>query len=675
MTFNPARAHVIFTLVLWGNALLLAQQLHIWLLILLPLIGLMRLAISLQWQSQGISVRTLNLFGLLGAVALAYFAWGNGIMLAMVNLLTFSSGLKLLALNKPRDPQQLAVALLFLTACVLVFDQSIPAAIGSALLCFAILLAMLVLQYAHGPLPLVLRESAILSLQAAPIALLLFVVLPQLEPIWRMPRAGGAQTGLADNVSPGDIARLAQSSSLAFRATFNGDAPSAGQRYWRAIVMEEFDGQRWSVAQSRSRLQARNRNSGRRHPMPVAGAPIDYEVMAEPSRQHWLYALDSANTSDPRIWPQADFTLWAERPLNSAMQYKVRSYPDAPLRSDYPYIDVQLNLALPAAGNPRTQRWLNELRRDNPDINQLLGRVEAYMGQQGFSYTLSPPPMQGDMVDLFLFDYQQGFCGHYASAVAYLLRLAGVPARVVSGYQGGEWHERGFLSVYQYDAHAWVEYWSAPQQRWIRVDPTAWISPQRIEFGLQRAMEQEQSFLADQTFALAKLRDIAWINSLRLQLAELDYLWSRWVLGFDRQQQQSLLQQLLGNLSPLKLTLFSLAIVIAISLLLAAYYWRSWWPKKVPPHQRIYGQALKTISTLGIKRKPHWGIATLADQVNHSLPNSVSQPFSQLSELHEQLTYNPNNDHLAERLQHMQRLLKTLQQSAKSLCRPTPKTT
>lgn len=167
-----------------------------------------------------------------------------------------------------------------------------------------------------------------------------------------------------------------------------------------------------------------------------------------------------------------------------------------------------------------------------------------------FSYTLEPPLLpQVDSLDAFLFLTQRGFCEHYAAAFVYLMRAAGVPARVVAGYQGGEVNPvNRTVIVHQFDAHAWAEVW-LQGQGWVRVDPTAAVSPDRIEWGLERAMAGEGGFLSNSPLSPLRYRSIAWVNTLRLRYDALTYRWQLMVVGFDREQQFRILNDWFDGIS------------------------------------------------------------------------------------------------------------------------------
>ena len=252
-----------------------------------------------------------------------------------------------------------------------------------------------------------------------------------------------------------------------------------------------------------------------------------------------------------------------------------------------------------------------------------------------------------DPIDRFLFDNQAGFCSHYASALAFALRLGGIPARIVTGYQGGELvknaEESPYLSVYQYDAHAWVETWGN-KTGWRRIDPTALVSPDRIEFGLRQAMLEEGSFLADSPFALARLTNIAWLNNVRLFLADLDYNWSRWVLGFNSERQRDLFKSILGKLTPHRLSMLGLGIVVTIALLLSLFFLPHWLQNRLSTTQRLYLKALSAIEKSGTQRATWQGPSAFNQQIKQHYPSKVSDAFSHITQLYLRLSYQNHQD-------------------------------
>ncbi len=664
-------AHFTLTLAFLATSLSLYQPVLSWILILVVCSATMRFALFFKLHKHSPSLRTLNLLAVLSGIVLAYFSLQLGVLLGMVNLLVMACSLKLMLLRNHKDYFQLITSTGFLIGCGFIFQQGIGAS-----LFYLLMLGLLLLSLAmhFSPSRAVLANSkhiGVMALQASPIALLLFLVLPQIGPLWQMPSAKSTTTGLTEKVTPGDIAQLSQSSDLAFRATFNGTVPAFTQRYWRALVLEEFDGQTWQVAKQRKQIRQQYFVMGQEFSPSVSGPYYEYDIIAQPTQQRWLYGLDLAVTqgsdSSSKIWQSQDYQLIAVNPLVSQFQYRLRSYPTVPLNQSLYSLDKRLNLDVPNSGNPATVEWARELRSRYSDDRELINAIMQHFSQQPFTYTLSPPLMQQDPVDQFLFEQQQGFCSHYASAMAYVLRLAGIPARLVTGYQGGELHQAGYLSVYQYDAHAWVEAWF-DDRGWQRFDPTAMVAPDRINLGLRGAISEEE-FLSGQLFSLAKLRNIPWLNELRLLLADIDYNWSKWVLGFNRDKQLDLFKSILGKLTPQKLAYFGLATLLIICLLLALFYLPLWRYAKPPRHIRLYHSALQCLAKHGINRDPSTGPIAFAQFVQHKVPEEASVLFRQITEIYVAFHYDEPNGRAPEAQQSLKNMAILLSQLSQVLNR------
>jgi transglutaminase-like putative cysteine protease len=622
-----------------------------WILLLVACGAVIRGAIYYNHYKHLPSIRTLNLLALLSILGLIYSAFSAGLLFGMVNLLILACALKLMQMRSQKDVYQLVISLLFLIGCGFIFNQSIGFSLFYGLMCMTLLLSLACYHAPSNTMRKQLKTISLLSLQALPISVLMFLVLPQLSPLWHTPKAKGAQTGLSEQITPGDIAALSQSSELAFRATFEDTPPKARQRYWRAIVMEDFDGKTWKVHPYRQKVREYQLETKQQFEPKLTGPFFNYEVIAEPTYQPWLFALDiavPANTQSSRnIMQSSDFLLFNRQPVVSKYQYAVRSYPEALASQTLTKTDKQINLGLPEKGNKRTRVWVNNLRAQHQENDKFIEAILSHFTENPFVYTLRPDVMLVDPVDRFLFDNQAGFCSHYASALAYALRLGGIPARIVTGYQGGELIENTgkspYLSIYQYDAHAWVETWG-DNSGWQRIDPTALVSPDRIEFGLQQAMQEEGSFLADSPFALARLANIAWLNNIRLFLADIDYNWSRWVLGFNSDKQRDLFKSILGKLTPDRLSILGVGIVFSIALLLSLFFLPHWLQNRLATTQRLYLKALNALENAGTQRATWQGPSAFSQQISERYPHKVSVPFSQLTQYYLRLTYQNKQD-------------------------------
>lgn len=372
-------------------------------------------------------------------------------------------------------------------------------------------------------------ESGRALLWGLPLAVMLFLFVPRLPgALWSMPNQGRAQTGLSDRMDPGSITELARSDAPAFRVRFEGPPPPAGQRYWRGPVLHEFDGQQWTRG-----------SIGIRQTFEPLGGAYDYEVILEPTGRNWWFGLETVASVEGRgIFQTWDGQLFSFRPITTPVIYRARSYLQARTAGPLPMSTRRNDTRLPPGSNPRTAALAAQLRARSADDAAFVDAVLDHFRTGGFEYTLRPPRLEGDTVDALLFGTRQGFCGHFASAFATLMRSADVPARVVTGYLGGEWNDIGdYLLVRQSDAHAWVEVWLG-ERGWVRVDPTAVVSPGRVSAGLD-------ALLADELSAAMRLRRGS--PFLRDALARWDaatHWWQERVLNFNQSTQQGLLERL-----------------------------------------------------------------------------------------------------------------------------------
>lgn len=413
------------------------------------------------------------------------------------------------------------------------------------------------------PLP-ALQLTGRLLLQALPLALALFLLFPRLPgPFWALPSPGGTgRTGLSDQMSPGDITSLAQSDEVAFRVRFSGPEPRPAELYWRGPVLERFDGRRWRTVPDslRDRLPVLRNYA----PPPKPGQRIfDYEITLEPNQQRWLLPLET-----PLSWSAADsrlagtLELVRSRPLDRRIAWSGRSIATGSFRD--PAQPQRLNRDLASDTNPRTRALARELRAAASSDRDYLQRILQMFRQQSFFYTLQPPALGGQPVDDFLFRTRAGFCEHYASAFAVLARAAGLPARVVAGYQGGERNPvSDYWIVRQSDAHAWAEIWL--EGRWVRYDPTAAVAPERIESGLDAALPAQAGD------ALPLLGTGEWLTHLALNWDAVNAKWDRWVLAFGPDQQSALLEGL-GIRSP-SLRDMALACAVTVTAVLLFFTW------------------------------------------------------------------------------------------------------
>jgi len=466
---------------------------------------------------------------------------------AGVAMLVLLVAFKMLEMHARRDLFVVIFLCFFLVLTNFFYSQSIATALLMVASVIALLTAQLSFQFTGAVPPLARRVKMGLKIfmLAAPLAAVLFFVFPRIQgPLWGLPGdSGGATSGLSGSMAPGNLSNLAQSDEPAFRVKFKGPTPPPVNLYWRGVVMGDFDGRTWTPVKRRDWPGRPNIN------IAVTGPAVHYEVTLEPNNQRWLFALDL-----PRELPQltanasrinSEMEVTATDTITQRVRYAASSHLNYRLQPDEVLPESEIWLALPRGYNPRAVAAGLALQRE-PDQLARVKQVLARFGTEGYSYTLEPPLLGEDSVDDFLYKTKLGFCEHYASAFVFLMRAADIPARVVTGYQGGEVNPvDGFMTVRQSDAHAWAEVW-LPGRGWIRVDPTAAVSPDRILGQRTRAQLPTPAFSLEGFGSLMNI-DLdrnSWLGQLRFQLAALNNGWNQWVLNYTPERQRNFMQSL-----------------------------------------------------------------------------------------------------------------------------------
>jgi transglutaminase-like putative cysteine protease len=597
-------------------------------------------------NKNSISPLLLKSFAVSGCIAIAITASTHGLLISMVHLLTLAYVLKAFELKQRKDFYQLSLLGLFLLASAFIFKQNL---VFSLFVFFALLLNFIVLSKVFTPNKSLLKSGKtiiLLLIQSTLLAGVLFVFFPRLSPFWQVPTAKSAQTGLSDEVSPGDIANLALSNELAFRVDFKGETiPHYSSLYWRAMTLENYDGRKWT--RKKDTIQALTTQNT--FTPVISGKSITYDVIVEPSYQFWLFGLSVATSNEPNIRLMEDYTLQSRTVIGKISHYSVESYLQYPLDLTISNINKQRNLAIVKGSNPRLEALAVSLSQKYSDPVARSNAVLALFREQAYFYTLQPSLLTNNSLDQFFFDTKSGFCVHYASAYTYLMRAAGIPARIVTGYLGGEYNDingdgnveqGGHLSVYQYDAHAWSEIW-IEGIGWQRVDPTAAVDPERVESGWSTMLLNQQSSLSNNILGRYEINNIAWLNTLRLQFDALDYKWTRWVLGYSNKQQSTLLKRWFGNNIHWKAALGVVTSFIIIMLLfffinrINLRFLRS---KKLPLHIRLYKQILNKLSKKGLAKKIDTTATDFAQIVAQRFPE-IAQDFIEFTRIFEQLEY------------------------------------
>ncbi|HET9700098.1 MAG TPA: DUF3488 and transglutaminase-like domain-containing protein [Burkholderiales bacterium] len=550
-----------------------------------------------------------------------------------VALLTLLIGLKLLETRSLRDANLVVFLGYFVVITNFLYSQSIPTAIYLLGVVFVITLTLLRLNCACEPPPLGerLRIAGVLLGQSIPLMLLLFVFFPRVQgPLWGLPAdAHSGVAGLSDRMSPGTISELLLSDDVAFRVDFlGGSPPPPAQMYWRGPVLVDYDGRTWRMP----RL-----SFAARPDVQVSGPPILYEVTLEPHHKPWLYALEMPGTRPRQSAFSPEFQLLSPRLVRERMRYHLESHTSYRIGQREHEAVLDRALQLPEGFNPRARELAQGWRAAAADPLEVVRRALAHFRQEPFAYTLNPPLLGRDGVDEFLFGTRRGFCEHYASAFTFLMRAAGVPARVVLGYQGGEINAIGrYVIVRQADAHAWSEVWIA-ERGWVRVDPTAAVAPERVESGIQAALP------AGESLPLLVRTDLAWLLQLRQTLDSIGFRWNQWVVGYNPERQLDLLSRL-GMRAPdwRSMTAWLLAGAGALLLVFGAWMLRRM-AATSDPVLAAWRRFCRKLERSGLPRRPGEGPRDYCERIKGSRP-ALGEAVERITALYISLRYGTLHD-------------------------------
>lgn len=473
------------------------------------------------------------------------------------------------------------------------------------------------------------RRAGGAMLFAVPFAVLAFLLVPRLPgALWSMPGGGQAQTGLSDEMSPGSISDLAVSDAIAFRVRFDDAAPPPAQRYWRGPVLHDFDGNTWRNEQGIA--------AAPRQPVEFLAGRVDYQVTLEPHGRPWLFALDTAQSLQGRRnsrMPDGQFL--AALPVTSTVIYEGVSWLRARQAGPLPSTARRRDTRLPQGRNPRTAQLAQDMRAQSADDAAYAAAVMRHFATGGFEYTLTPPQLDYNSVDDLLFNTRLGFCGHFASAFVTLMRAAGVPARVVTGYLGGTFNPvGGYYLLRQSDAHAWAEVW-LDGEGWVRFDPTGEVAPGRLQRGLGELLP------ATRSATINLVQQTSWLRNLRDRWDAAGTWWRERVVNFNSAQQRDLMSALgLGRIDYRGMALLLLAGVAAWSILLL-FWLRPRRPRGRPDELgRLWTRYLAVLARRGMPVAPHEGPEAIRRRAQRAFP-AASEPIDHFTRRYVRLRFGP----------------------------------
>lgn len=540
---------------------------------------------------------------------------------AGTNLFITALALKLLEIKKERDLYLISYLAFIVAASQFLYEQNILMAAYILLVCCLLLATLVCINSCKAKTLVALKTAAIIVIQALPIAVALFILFPRVDaPRWMVfNQQRHNRMGLSDSMEPGSISDLGVSEELVFRVKFAGAIPPQRQRYWRGPVLSRTDGKRWTQAAFHEPLSS----------PAVTGTAYQYTILMEPQDKNWVFALDMPKVFSPPLSLNAAYQLITLESPDKRAEYKVTSYTDYNTglinRSEY-----KAATQLPGEPSDKIKQLVGRLHGFDSPPDNFIKQLLNHFRVEDFHYTLTPPVMEENPIESFLFKTRYGFCSHYASAFVYLMRVAHIPARVVTGYQGGELNKVGdFLEIRQADAHAWAEVW-LDNRGWIRVDPTAAIAPERIERDI--SIDRQVVY----GIAGANSQAYNWLKQARQLWSSVDYNWQRWVINYNNKSQSKFLSSF--GINDLKTMIYWM--VASIGSMTVVLCWFLFYQKQQVTDQVLlsYNRFCRKLAKHGLFRGRGEGAKDFAERVKLKLPEQA-ESIDKITEVFIKLRY------------------------------------
>ncbi len=585
----------------------------------------------------------IGLFFLTVAIVLMVF-FSHGTLIgrdAGISLLVAMCAIKLLEVSTHRDVYITVLIGFFVLVTHLFYSYSLLFMLY-LLVCLILLLSTLLevsrcehIKYAH--IKNNIAFSSTILLQSVPIMLILFFFFPRFaSPLWGLPNESlSSSTGLSNSMEIGSINSLIQSDAVAFRVEFKDASPENKHLYWRGPVLTQTDGRSWytnAAANSHQRFTTHV-------PFSETKNIVSYTVTMEPSKNPWIFALDLPTSIPRNSRLTSNYQLIYNEPINGPILYRTRSALNYKIGKNNPH-ELSESLQLPEGINPRTVAYGKALGDRYANSQYIINAVLDHFNKNDFSYTLTPPLLNTDNpIDLFFFNTKRGFCEHYSAAFTILLRAAGIPARIVTGYQGGETNPIGnYLIVRQRDAHAWVEVW-LDDIGWMRVDPTSAIAPNRIESG------SSEIFPNSEKSELFSLYNPMLIN-LRYSLDWVNNQWTQWVINYDYNQQSSFLNKL--GLQDWSKILFTMVVLLMLFCGMLAIYILHKSKINLSPQNNYWNKFCHKLSKIGFTKHPYEGPRDYYRRIVHIRPD-LNDEIKPIFDTYIKINYASQNRKLLEK--------------------------
>ena len=567
---------------------------------------------------------------------------------AGVSLLVLLAGFKIFEIKQARDFYVSCFLGYFLVVTNFLYTQTIGTAIYMACTVLVMTLSLVLFNDTQGKLSAKAsgKIAATLLLQSIPVMLVLFVLFPRISnPLWGMPDdAHTGLTGIDDVMSPGSISQLILSNEVAFRVDFKNEPPQQPQLYWRGLVLLHTDGKTWSRGDSEHHTAVS---------LQTMSDPVSYTITLEAHNKKWLYALDMPD-QNPQLeanqsWMTSDFQLLTKNPVTRRTRYDVTSYSKYRITELYDG-ELQTALQLPQQLHGKTKALIHQWQNEGLSENQIIDRALRLFNEDEFYYTLRPPLLENDRVDEFLFETKQGFCEHYASAFAVMMRAAGIPARIILGYQGGEYNPVGdYVIVHQRNAHAWTEIWRQGQG-WTRIDPTAAVSPLRIIEGIESALPNDildVPFIFSQNTLAKKL----W-QRFAYRWDAINNQWNQWVINYGPKKQKEFLGKFgLRDINWSSMIFLIMAFTTVILLYLTFMLLRIS-PQNKDPVKNLYNQFCKKLSHCGIHHDVYEGPVDFARRAALKR-GDLARQINDITDIYIAIRYGSNNAQIPSLQEHV----------------------
>ncbi len=514
---------------------------------------------------------------------------------AGTSLFVIALGLKLLEINQTRDIYLVNYLAFIVATSQFLYQQSILMAVY-ILFVTCVLLATLVLINSQKPATIAaLKTAVIIVFQALPLSIVLFVLFPRVEaPRWMLfNQQNSARTGLSDSLEPGAISQLGLSDELVFRAKFNAELPSQNKLYWRGPVYSYTDGKRWTEG----KVSKKNAVVSK---VDYKGYKYQYTLMMEPQDKEWVFALDMPSSFPKALKQNSQYQIITTEKNNQRAEYKFTSYTqyNTGELSDKAYKE---NVQLPVEPSAKLKKLVTTLNGFDQSAESFIQNVLMHFKTENFHYTLRPPLMGDKPIETFLFESRYGFCSHYATAFVYLMRISGIPARVIGGYQGGEINQvGGFLEIRQANAHAWAEVW-LKNKGWTRFDPTAAIAPERIEQDVNIDLQIATGIINFSPMFSNSGKALSWMKQARQMWSNIDYSWQRWVINYSTENQTKFLSSL-GIHNIKSIVYWLMGSIGGISLVLAWIILKNK-TTKLAEEVRLYQMFCKKMAKVGLDKE------------------------------------------------------------------------